>query len=88
MLKSARQTALLWLLVLGTALWGATVADHLHLEPDHGLCDICVLPHAGNIAQPEIQLPPSPAIGRSSDPVPETPPLLFRTPYHSRAPPA
>ncbi len=86
--RTARKTAIIWLLLFATALWGTAVAAHQHLETDHGLCDIAQLPHAGSVAPVAVEVviaAPGPTT------VVETRPGYFpahRAPYQSRGPPA
>jgi hypothetical protein len=57
MRKSLQSRFLVVALVLCTLLWGYAVAAHHHFGNDTQHCDICLLPHAADVASPlpEIQ---------------------------------
>ena len=74
-------------LLVSTLLWGTAVAAHHHLDVDHELCSVCLLPNIATAA-------PAPAqiiftapyrIFRESLPTSHTTALIPA--YQSRAPP-
>lgn len=88
MIKRHRSPLLVALLVLGTVLWGSAVAGHLHLETQHQLCDICLLPHAAGAGEQTtptlVSYPPQPvAVFSDTAILPVVVPA-----YQGRAPPA
>lgn len=83
-----RKALLIALLILTTALWGAAVSGHSHVEPEPDLCEICLLPHLGDIGaatQLATPIPPASVAVSTSHSRPDT---VTRPCYRSRAPPA
>lgn len=82
-----KNTALIWLLTLVTAVWGITVAAHEHIDSIGEPCEISLLPHLGDVAPVSVavSIPPltsglTPWQSYSFDPA-------AVTHYQSRAPP-
>jgi len=48
--------ALFGALLISTLLWGTAVVAHQHIDVDHELCSVCLLPTIGTAATTPLQL--------------------------------
>ena len=78
---------LIGILILTTVLWGTAVSAHQHIELQHELCEICLLPQIGDLPATTLALPCKPGACDYQLYVVEHRDAVPALAYQSRAPP-